>query len=662
MRVNIFFYIFIMPALIVFYALWQYWRVSDIIDLAWHAHSAEAAGIIFRSLLAKTGIMLGVLAIVVSALAMGLCHTSAISSRKSQDQLIKMFSRCQKLLPFIMVAQMILCGLAVISLALSELVWGFSHIKLNGGSAKVLLIIVCGIGSIFWMLLKSLLSLKKCFALFHATDNEIRGRNITREQAPALWRWIEELAVRGNVVIPDNIVTGFFDCFYVTANAVRIIDGERVTGNTLYFPLTYASLMSKDEVAAVIGHELGHFTGKDTEYSLRFAPLYAGLRNNLEQMAGNARGVSYTDKVVLYPSLYMGCWFLEKFHETVSYWSRLREHAADEAGARTGTPLALASALLRISALSDIIWQHITLLLDNKVPQENWVATLLEAAKIKGSLDVNASVENEVQHPTDSHPLTRLRLEALHIPIDETLLLLASRPASEEDYQSIMSLFTGSQDIFVAMTQEIAHEVSEQKEKYYEEQALQATRNVESFTFYGAGNTLWMWSWGLGVLCVATAFIFLLLTIGSFTGIAITVILGLLAFGLLLCFGGWTMFRNRNKALFSIDRQFLSSEDLAEPVALTDIVTCEVAETAGGAFNIHFYWRDGAPVPAMAETSSAFSDVDISAGKQRISISVTGYLRREEGNRKVSMNAAQTQELLNGYFISAYARQEINSD
>lgn len=660
MRAKIFFYIFIVPILIIFYGLWQYWRVSDVLDLAWQQNSAEATGVVFRGLLAKIGIMLGVLAILLNGLAMGLCHTSAKSSRKSQDQLIKMFSLCQKLLPFIMVAQMILCGLAVISLAFSELLWGFAHVKLNGSSAKLLLIIVCAIASILWMLIKSMLSIKKCFALFRPVDSEIRGRNITQEQAPALWLWIGELAKRGNVVMPDNIVAGFFDCFYVTANAVKIIDGERLTGNTLYFPLTYSSLMNREEVAAVIGHELGHFTGLDTEYSLRFAPLYAGLRNSLEQMAGNSRGNSYADRIVLYPSLFMGCWFLEKFHESVSYWSRIREHAADEVGARTGTSLALASALLRISALSDIIWQHLETLLDNKVPPDNWVATLFETAKTKGVLDVQASFENEIQHPTDSHPLTRLRIDALQIPIDEVLLSLASRPVSEDDYQYMTSLFTSSQDILTSMTQEITHEVSEKYEKHYEEQVIQAQLNVESFTFYGAGNTLWMWSWGLGVMFVATALVFFLLTIGEFTGISVVVILGLLAFGLLLCFGGWTMFRNRNKSLFSIDHQFLRSEDFAAPVALTDILTCEVAETAGGAFDIHFYWRDGAPIPTLAETSSAFSDVDISAEKQRISVSVTGYLRREEGDKKVSMNAAQTQELLDGYFISAYARQEIN--
>lgn len=52
------------------------------------------------------------------------------------------------------------------------------------------------------------------------------------------------------------------------------------------------ALLDDAEAAAVIGHELGHFTGEDTQYSLRFVPLYAGMQNSLEQMASSSQGIS----------------------------------------------------------------------------------------------------------------------------------------------------------------------------------------------------------------------------------------------------------------------------------------------------------------------------------------------------------------------------------
>ena len=45
-------------------------------------------------------------------------------------------------------------------------------------------------------------------------------------------------------------------------------------GRVLYLPLPYMAFLDRAQVSAVIAHELGHFTGEDTGYSLRFAPIY----------------------------------------------------------------------------------------------------------------------------------------------------------------------------------------------------------------------------------------------------------------------------------------------------------------------------------------------------------------------------------------------------
>lgn len=146
--------------------------------------------------------------------------------------------------------------------------------------------------------------------------------NVTVANNPALWQWIRDVTRRAELTVPDNIVVGFFDGFFVTANTVQIEEGKRLTGNTLYLPLTYMALLDEAEAAAVIGHELGHFTGEDTQYSLRFVPLYAGMQNSLEQMANSSQGFSGLTASLLRPSLDMGLWFLQTFHEAVSDWAR----------------------------------------------------------------------------------------------------------------------------------------------------------------------------------------------------------------------------------------------------------------------------------------------------------------------------------------------------
>ncbi|MDF3826293.1 MULTISPECIES: M48 family metallopeptidase [unclassified Pseudocitrobacter] len=393
-----------------------------------------------RLLLSEFGVFLALLSIVSGAVALLLCSVCARLSHRSQNTLIRLFSFCRHILPFMMVGLILFCGLAFVFLILSELVWLVTNVKMYGESGKVVIFALATIGGTLWMLLKSMVSLRKCFALFSAEASEIEGRSVSKYQAPKLWRWISNLATHGNVVMPDNIVVGFFDCFYVTANKIHLSNGEKLVGNTLYLPLTYASMMSQIEIAAVIGHELGHFSGQDTQYSLRFLPLYAGLENSLDAIANNAQGVSYIDRVVLYPALEIGLWFLRVFHETVRYWSRLRELAADKAGATVASPQSLASALLRISALDSVIQPHLNKLITGKFIDKDFLITLLENAKKQPALDVCSFLEQEIQHPTDSHPTTRVRIDALGVALDENLLNRAARPASEHDYQEMMSM------------------------------------------------------------------------------------------------------------------------------------------------------------------------------------------------------------------------------
>ena len=452
------FRIFGFPLIIILYGFWEGVRALSV--------NKVTSGAVIRLYTSILGVGFGVLAIIGGIVALLLCYLCARSSHRSQNTLIRLFTLCRRLLPFMMVGLIIFCGLAVVCILFSELAWLVTTVKLHGSSGRVIMFSLFVVGSILWMLFKCILSMRRCFALFKSEDSVIEGRNITVQQAPEFWQWINQLAEQGQVIKPDNIVVGFFDCFYVTANSIILTNGERLTGNTLYFPLTYASLMNQQEIAAVIGHELGHFTGEDTQYSLRFAPLYAGLQNSLDAMANNSRGVSYIDRVVLYPALEMGVWFLRIFHETVRYWSRIREFAADGTGARMASPQALASALLRISALDEVIQPHLQALVTGKIGDGDVLESLFKKAQAHSALDVHPYLEHIQMHPTDSHPTTRLRIEALNVSIDDSLLQQAARPVSTQDYQALMAWFTAeSSDVIPQMSQTLTQDITHQREE-----------------------------------------------------------------------------------------------------------------------------------------------------------------------------------------------------
>ncbi|NGE24654.1 M48 family metalloprotease, partial [Klebsiella pneumoniae] len=130
-------------------------------------------------------------------------------------------------------------------------------------------------------------------------------------------------------------------------HSISLNENQLIEGKTLYFPLLYSALLNREEASAVIGHELGHFTGEDTTYSLNFAPIYAGMSHSISLVANEVQ--DYYSKVIMSPSVYLGIFFLEQFDFAVSHWSRIRELETDKAGASVSSPAAVASSLLRIS-------------------------------------------------------------------------------------------------------------------------------------------------------------------------------------------------------------------------------------------------------------------------------------------------------------------------
>lgn len=643
---------FIIPVIIFIYALWQYSRVSYLVNFAFYY---QDSAIVFRYSMSCLALIFALLAAVTIIYAMGLCYFSARAARKSQDILITKFSRCRRLLPFLMVGEMVFCGLAIVCVALSEIAWFTDNFRMNGGGLKIVLIALFTLLTILWMLFKGILSIKKCFSLFQHDDSHIYGVNVLRDDAPELWLWIEALAQRAGLIVPDNIVIGYFDCFYVTANAIQLEQGARLTGNTLYLPLGYAALMDKDEIAAVIGHELGHFTGNDTQYSLRFAPLYAGMTSSLHEIATGAQVGSWVDKIVLMPSLDMGAWFLERFHETVSHWNRIREYAADEAGARAASPAALASALLRITALSQVVDKHTTAAVSGDVSLVGWVENLLADRQSAAPLSVEAGLETALEHPMDSHPATRARIEKLGVPLDATLFEQAARPVTQDGWRSLCAMFNDLAQLCLPLAQTVEAEISQQNTAWRETLETQVQRSQATLEFWGNKAGAWF-SLILGGLFVCGALGMLFLSLSHTEAFFSLIGLILLLPGSLLLFAGRKQLKLAAHPLFSLSEGHIDSHLIASPLPLCKVDSFQVR---GSSETLTVELRLCSEYTPDITTKRLMQPIRFDPNKHAVIMILGGNFVQSDENGKTKMACSQVAERIVQYLYASSARDEL---
>jgi uncharacterized tellurite resistance protein B-like protein len=195
-------------------------------------------------------------------------------------------------------------------------------------------------------------------------------------------------------------------------------------------------LFDYDELRSVIGHELGHFSGEDTEYSKRFAPIYGSLQKSYAGLA-ESPGLAAIPVIITLGNL------LGSFDSNVKKISRERELLADKAGALAGGEQALVRALLKVSLYSEA-WRHVT----NKIVERmlkgvgfsknmSWLFSSVVQHNVNAESISDRIFEisgEKVSHPTDTHPTTAERAEHLGVRISdiENLdLMLPAEPIVE---------------------------------------------------------------------------------------------------------------------------------------------------------------------------------------------------------------------------------------
>ncbi|HWR81678.1 MAG TPA: M48 family metallopeptidase [Candidatus Deferrimicrobium sp.] len=187
------------------------------------------------------------------------------------------------------------------------------------------------------------LAIKKAVVRCHAIT-------ITNEQAPELFEIVRNLCAEMQASIPNNIVLELGPNFFVTDATVIAFDGE-YDFRTLCISAPLLHVLNLEELKAIIGHELAHFTGDDIVYSRRFYPIYRGTLSALNDMDHIGRSGSDTSTWMML-ALIIPMWILRRYLDVFSGIergiSRGRELRADSLGAKVSSASTMASALVKV--------------------------------------------------------------------------------------------------------------------------------------------------------------------------------------------------------------------------------------------------------------------------------------------------------------------------
>jgi len=572
--------------------------------------------------LAAWVIGLGLLAALIGVAALAGTQWAGRRAQQSREQLVQVFSLGSRLLPYVLVSHVVAMA-ATVALALSYEGLALWHIgQLGKGEVKLMgwlgVIAAFCLYSI-WLLLKQL---RHMLVMFEATPLEMFGRVVTAEQAPGLWRQVRELADKLGASPPDHIVVSLALGFYVTSSPATVRPAETpLRGRTLHVPLLYLGLLSREEVDAVIGHELAHFVGEDTEYSLRFVPIYDGVSRSLETLEQTMMDSDLIQGWLMRPSFLFGVFFMQHFDHAVNRWSRERELLADAAGGRLAGNAAAASALLRISVLQAPV--EGVLLAHCDTPVEGDVLNAALAALQGQELQApDEALETHQPHPTDSHPSNGERLHALRVPWADAMHSATRAVDAQAASLQIDALFSAAHTLREQLSRDLfAEAAGEHTAQTHLLETLAASAQGEHALHEGGRRR--------AVLMAVLAVPFVLLGLAMMSepwlaperlkGTALSAVgagAGIASIALIFLWLGIRRFKRAPQTALRLTPEHFVFANLAQPLPIEHIATVTLQFLQGIWVTIEL--KPEAPLPELRKTAFGVPGVRVNRKKRQV--------------------------------------------
>ncbi len=560
--------------------------------------SIAAAGC--RRMLAPVVVVSGAIVAGLGLIVVGAAFGLGRAGRRSRDALIAGFTTVRRVLPGLLVLLIVVSAAGVVC---AVVVTALALVDPADPSPRRLALLGAGllaIGAALVTTVRAVLQLGRVAGIFTPDPLVVAGCAVSAGDAPGLWQVATMLAGRLGAPPPDDIVVGLTGDFFVVAGPVRLEGDDRtLPGNTLYVPLPYLALHDRDEVAVIIGHELAHFAGGDTAYSLRFAPIHAGVVRSLDALveAGTTRQGGLA--LLVQPALRLGIYAMDQFHHAMQGWSRRREFAADAASAALVSPVIAARTMLRHEALRGLVddvlgfaWDH-----PGQMPAD-LVAVMLDQAPVRGLDDPTARLADHVPHPTDSHPPTRERLAAFGQDLSDAMIAAATALPGPGALARLGAWFVDPDTVARQATAQFLADATEAARTWRADLTAQAAAVGDDAVALHENTA------------PIAAIVFTLAALHLGGGLALAVLgvpgidrdmtaliaLGLIAAGLAYVVMALLALRRGRRPFLVLRRDALLHRHLDRPIAWSEIATLEVYER-GGSVITGLLLHGDAPLP-----------------------------------------------------------------
>lgn len=615
------------------------------------------------TVLAKSVVILGLLAALAGVLGLLWLGWAGSRASHSREQLLHTFTEVSRTLPYLLVGHNVAMGAAVAAIIGFEAL-GVWHIgQLTVGEVRLMAVaalVILGCLYSIWQMGKQL---RVMLRLFEPTPMPVLGQVVTPEQAPVLWAYVRDLADQLGALAPEHIVLGMTEGFYVTSSDVDLLPSNTaLKGRTLHVPMMYLGLLDSAETSAVIGHELAHFAGDDTEYSLRFLPIYDGIGRSLGLIAGTMLESGLLQRLILRGAFMLGMYFMESFDRAVNHWSRVRELAADAAGARLAGNIAAASALVRISAINPLLQErvskhvdHATRLAPKRVVPRDLPTSVLHKLAARRLILPEEEMATRMPHPSDTHPSNGERVASLQVSVEEAVRRGTRPIVAAQACAAMDQYFADPQALCIRITEDFLSHYVTQDAAAVEELRTHASQATEEVRLHeGARWRGWitlvffamLMLLGLGLLMWPLLFPE---AVGSKKGV-ILVTGGMLAclMACVLPFSLRMLMRADKTALLLTPDHFVFA-NLKQPLPIQHIA--DFGLRVGQGLHLNLLLEDDAPMPELASRSFFAPDVKLDKKKRWVQLQLMQFCRDDK-----KLKEKELAELIGTYLNAGTAR------